>query len=207
LHRSAAVVGELAVAYMSGMKAAGMAATAKHFPGHGAVVADSHHDLPIDRRALIDMDQDLAPYRLLIANGLPAVMVAHVLYPDIDSVPASASERWIRGLLRTEMRFQGVVFADDLSMAGAASVGGIVERAERALAAGCDVLPVCNHRPSVELLLDGFKAPVDPASALRRVRLRGKPGPDPEALRASPAWQAAQQALARTEAPPDLRLA
>jgi beta-N-acetylhexosaminidase len=207
LHRSAAVVGELAVAYMAGMKAAGMAATAKHFPGHGAVVADSHHDLPIDRRALIDMDQDLAPYRLLIANGLPAVMVAHVLYPDIDSVPASASTRWIRGLLRTEMRFQGVVFADDLSMAGAASVGGIVERAERALAAGCDVLPVCNHRPSVELLLDGFKAPADPASALRRVRLRGKPSPDPQALRASSLWQAAQQALARTEAPPDLRLA
>ncbi len=207
LHRSAAVVGELAVAYMAGMKAAGMAATAKHFPGHGAVVADSHHDLPIDRRALIDMDQDLAPYRLLIANGLPAVMVAHVLYPEIDSVPASASARWIRGLLRTEMRFQGVVFADDLSMAGAASVGGIVERAERALAAGCDVLPVCNHRPSVELLLDGFKAPADPASALRRVRLRGKPSPDPQALRASSLWQAAQQALARTETPPDLRLA
>jgi beta-N-acetylhexosaminidase len=105
------------------------------------------------------------------------------------------------------MRFQGVVFADDLSMAGAASVGGIVERAERALAAGCDVLPVCNHRPSVELLLDGFKAPADPASALRRVRLRGKPSPDPQALRASSLWQAAQQALARTEAPPDLRLA
>ncbi|MBU3671297.1 MAG: beta-N-acetylhexosaminidase [Sinobacteraceae bacterium] len=207
LHRSAAVVGELAVAYMGGMKAAGMAATAKHFPGHGAVVADSHHDLPVDRRALIDMDQDLAPYRLLIANGLPAVMVAHVLYSDVDSVPASASVRWIRGLLRTEMRFQGVVFADDLSMAGAASVGGIIERAERALAAGCDVLPVCNHRPSVELLLDGFKAMADPASALRLVRLRGKHAPDAAALRASAAWQAAQQALARTVNPPDLRLA
>ena len=206
-HARPAVVAELAVAYQSGMRAAGMAATAKHFPGHGAVVADSHHALPVDRRTLVDLEPDIAPYRLLIANGLAGVMVAHVLYPEVDEVPASASARWIRGVLRGELGFQGVVFADDLSMAGAASVGGIVERATRALEAGCDVLPVCNHRPSVTALLDGWQAAPDPVAALRRVRLRGRAHPGPDELRASARWQGAQAALARCAEPPDLRLA
>ncbi|MFM8845545.1 MAG: beta-N-acetylhexosaminidase, partial [Gammaproteobacteria bacterium] len=207
LHANPEVVGALAVAYMHGMRSAGMVSTAKHFPGHGAVVADSHHALPVDRRSLADLDPDIAPYRLLIANGLAGVMVAHVLYPEIDAVPASASQRWIRGYLRNELRFQGVVFADDLSMAGAAAVGGIVERAEKALAAGCDVLPVCNHRDSVIALLDGFQPPVDAAAALRRVRLRGRGQWTAESLRESAEWQAAKGALERCLAPPDLRLA
>ncbi|MEY3466014.1 MAG: hypothetical protein RL603_1613, partial [Pseudomonadota bacterium] len=205
-HARTAVVGELAVAYMHGMRDAGMVATAKHFPGHGAVVADSHHALPVDRRELVDMDQDLAPYRLLLANGLAGVMVAHVLYPQVDSVPASASVRWIRDYLRGELRFQGVVFADDLSMAGAAAIGDIVERAQRALAAGCDVLPVCNHRPSVLALLDGLKVAPDAAAALRRVRLRGKPSVDPTTLRAGARWQSAAALLERCLSPPELRL-
>lgn len=206
-HSHAGVVGELAVAYMHGMRAAGMVATAKHFPGHGAVVADSHHALPIDRRALVDLEPDIRPYRVLIDNGLAGVMVAHVLYPQIDDVPASASRRWIRGYLRGELRFQGVVFADDLSMAGAASVGGIIERADRALEAGCDVLPVCNHRESVVTLLEGWKPAADAAAALRRVRLRGKgPGPTGQ-LRQSAEWNAAQGALERCASPPDLKLA
>jgi beta-N-acetylhexosaminidase len=206
LHPRSAVVGELAVAYMHGMRAAGMVATAKHFPGHGAVVADSHHALPVDRRSLADLEPDIAPYRLLIANGLAGVMVAHVLYPEIDDVPASASRRWISGLLRNELLFQGVVFADDLSMAGAATVGGIVERAEIALAAGCDVLPVCNHRDSVIALLEGWRPATDAASALRRVRLRGRGTRSREQLRASPEWLAAQGMLERCMAAPDLRL-
>jgi beta-N-acetylhexosaminidase len=206
LHARAAVVGQLAVAYMHGMRDAGMAATAKHFPGHGAVVADSHHALPVDRRALVDMEPDLAPYRLLIQNGLPGVMVAHVAYPAVDDVPASISSRWIRGVLRGQMRFQGVVFADDMSMAGAASVGGIVERATRALAAGCDVLPVCNHRPSVLALLDGLQHRPDPASALRLVRLRGKGQHTRAELLASTAWQQCRDALERCMKPPALSL-
>jgi beta-N-acetylhexosaminidase len=207
LHARAGAVGELAVAYMHGMRSAGMVATAKHFPGHGAVVADSHHALPVDRRTLVDLEADIAPYRVLIDNGLAGVMVAHVLYPEIDEVPASASRRWIRGYLRNELRFQGVVFADDLSMAGAAAVGGIVERAERALAAGCDVLPVCNHRESVIAVLDGFRPEPDAAAALRRVRLRGRGQFSVEGLRASAEWQSAQLALERCATPPDLRLA
>lgn len=206
LHAKAEVVGELAVAYMHGMRNAGMVATAKHFPGHGAVVADSHHALPVDRRSWVDMSEDIAPYRVLIANGLAGIMVAHVLYPEVDSVPASASARWIRRILREELHFEGVVFADDLSMAGAAAVGGIVERCERALAAGCDVLPVCNHRESALAVLDGLKAKVDPAAALRRVRLRGKAGMTPENLRLSPEWLSAQRALQQCLERPELRL-
>ncbi|HTP39770.1 MAG TPA: beta-N-acetylhexosaminidase [Steroidobacteraceae bacterium] len=205
-HARAAAVGELAVAYMHGMRDAGMAATAKHFPGHGAVVADSHVALPVDRRELVDMEQDLAPYRLLIANGLPAVMVAHVLYPAVDPVPASFSRRWIGGILRRELRFAGVVFADDLSMAGAEAVGGVVERAERALAAGCDVLPICNARASAIRVLDELAVPADPASKLRLVRLRGRRQPGLEALRASAAWAEGQQWLARSTATPELKL-
>ena len=149
------------------------------------------------------MDADLAPYRLLIDNGLPSIMVAHVSYPAIDEVPASASDRWIRGVLRGQLRFQGVVFADDMSMAGAASIGGIVERAERALAAGCDVLPVCNDRAGVVALLYGLQ---HTASALRLVRLRGKGQLTREELLASPTWRQCRDALERCRQPPALRL-
>jgi beta-N-acetylhexosaminidase len=204
-HARAAIVSQLAIAYMHGMRDAGMAATAKHYPGHGAVVADSHHALPVDRRRLVDIDEDLLPYRRLIANGLPAVMVAHVLYPAVDDVPASFSRRWIGGLLRQELGFAGLVFADDLTMAGAAAAGDLVQRAQRALAAGCDVLPVCNDRPGVERLLDQLKATADPVSQLRLVRMRGRKQLRFENLTASAAWQSAREWLARSAAsPPEL---
>jgi beta-N-acetylhexosaminidase len=204
-HARAQIVSSLAIAYMHGMRDAGMAATAKHFPGHGAVVADSHHALPVDRRELVDMDEDLQPYRRLIDNALPAVMVAHVLYPAVDDVPASFSRRWIQGVLRQQLGFAGLVFADDLTMAGAASVGDLVERARRALAAGCDILPVCNDRPGAERLLDTIGVSIDPASQLRLVRMRGRKQLDFETLTASEAWQSARQWLARSAAaPPEL---
>lgn len=205
-HSKAGPVGQLAVAYMHGMRDAGMAATIKHFPGHGAVVADSHLALPVDRRTLADLSEDLAPYRLLISNSVPAVMVAHVLFPEIDDAPASLSSRWIRGVLREELRFKGAVFSDDLSMAGAAVGGDIVTRAQRALAAGCDVLPVCNERESVLTLLDKLTVEPEPASQLRIVRMRGREGMPRQELMASAAWQQSQQSLARSAAPPALRL-
>jgi beta-N-acetylhexosaminidase len=201
-HAQAPAVAQLAIAYAHGMRDAGMAATAKHYPGHGAVVADSHVALPVDRRQLVDMEQDLLPYRRLIANGLPAVMVAHVLYPAVDSVPASFSRRWIEGLLRTELQFGGLVFADDLTMGGAATVGDLVQRALRAQAAGCDVLPVCNDRPGVERLLERLKLEIDPASQLRLVRMRGRRHDSFETLSASAAWQSAREWLLRSASPP-----
>jgi len=204
-HARASVVATLAVAYMHGMRDAGMAATAKHYPGHGAVVADSHLALPVDRRELIDMDEDLQPYRRLIANGLPAVMVAHVLFPAVDSVPASFSQRWVAQELRHGLQFGGLVFADDLTMAGAAAAGDLPARAARALAAGGDVLPVCNDRPGVLRLLDELEPRIDPASQLRLIRMRGRRQPGFETLEASAAWRGAREWLQRSAAKPELR--
>lgn len=206
-HSDPQAVGQLAVAYMHGMRDAGMAATAKHFPGHGAVVADSHLTLPVDRRALADLTGELAPYRRLIGNGLPAVMAAHVLFPAVDPAPASLSGRWIRDVLRGELGFQGVVFADDLSMGGAAAAyGDILTRARQALAAGCDMLPVCNSRASVIELVEHLEAEPAPASRLRLVRLHGRAAPAREELLGSDEWQRARAALAAIDAAPPLTL-
>jgi beta-N-acetylhexosaminidase len=194
------------VAYMLGMRAAGMAATAKHFPGHGAVVADSHVALPVDRRELADLAEDLTPYRRLIANGLPGVMVAHILLPAEDAAPASLSARWIRGVLRTDLNFQGAVFTDDLSMGAVAAGGDIVERCQRALEAGCDMLLVCNDPASRSQALAGLAISPDPASQLRLVRMRGRERMTPAQLRAAEPWSAAQQLLTRLAAAPALSL-
>ncbi|MGC2031965.1 MAG: beta-N-acetylhexosaminidase, partial [Steroidobacteraceae bacterium] len=153
-HSDPDAVAALAVATLSGMREAGMAAVAKHFPGHGAVVADSHVALPVDRRDYADLEPDIRPYRPLIDNNLAAIMAAHVVFPAVDALPASLSRRWITDILRGELKFHGCVFADDLTMAGAAAFGDVLARAELAFAAGCDVLPICNDRHSVELVLD-----------------------------------------------------
>jgi beta-N-acetylhexosaminidase len=206
-HKRSEVVGQLAVAYMHGMRDAGMAATAKHFPGHGAVTADSHHVLPVDRRELVDMSDDLAPFRRLIANGVPAVMVAHIVFPALDTAPASLSSSWIRDVLRGELGFQGVVFADDLSMGGAAAAyGDVVTRCQTALTAGCDMLPVCNNRASVIALLDGLKVEPQPASRLRLVRMHGRERMSREALEATPEWARSQELLTRFATTPALEL-
>jgi beta-N-acetylhexosaminidase len=205
-HSKPDIVAQLALAYMAGMKDAGMAATAKHFPGHGAVVADSHKSLPVDRREWNQLGDELLPYRRLIANGIPGVMVAHILFPAVDAAPASLSRRWIQNALRQEMRFEGAIFTDDLSMGGAAEFGDIVARADAALAAGCDVLPVCNDRASVTKLLDELEFEVEPAAHLRLVRMRGRQAPDREELYAGGAWRSASDLLARATAAPKLSL-
>jgi len=205
-HARADAVAQLAVAYAHGMREAGMAATAKHFPGHGAVRTDSHRSLPVDRRGLADLTDDLTPYRRLIDNGLPAVMAAHVQFPAVDERPASLSKRWIGGVLRGELRFQGAVFTDDLSMGGAAASGDIVDRAELALAAGCDVLPVCNDRAAVVSLLDDLDTEPEPASQVRIVRMRGRDGLAWNDLTRSPEWREARDALARSAAAPSFTL-
>jgi len=205
-HAKPEAVAQLALAYMAGMKDAGMAATAKHFPGHGAVVADSHQSLPVDRRDWQGLADDVLPYRRLIANGLPGIMVAHVMFPAEDSAPASLSRRWIQNALREELRFEGAVFTDDLSMGGAAEFGDIVARARAALAAGCDILPVCNDRASVAKLLDELDHEIQPSSHLRLVRMRGKAAPEPGELYAGETWRASRELLARSAAPPALKL-
>jgi beta-N-acetylhexosaminidase len=205
-HAQAAVVSQLAVAYMHGMRDAGMAATAKHFPGHGAVVADSHVAFPVDRRRLVDMDEDLMPYRRLIANGLPAVLAAHVIYPDVDDAPASASTKWINGVLRGELGFKGAVFTDDMSMKGATAAGDVVTRSRRALDAGSDMVLICNDRPGAVQVIDKLDVEPAPASQLRLVRMRGRDGGSPEELYASAEWQQSRELLARVSVPPALSL-
>ncbi|MBP9590443.1 MAG: beta-N-acetylhexosaminidase [Steroidobacteraceae bacterium] len=205
-HRDPEVVSRLAVACIQGMRAAGMAATAKHFPGHGAVVVDSHKALPVDRRPLEALGEDLLPYRRLIANGLASVMVAHVLFPEVDAAPAGFSRRWIQQELRWSLGFTGAVFSDDLSMGGAAFAGTATERARRALAAGCDVLPLCNDRPAVLAALDELAGVADPLSQVRLARLHGRPMPDRGALMQSARWHECRGAVDHCRDAPSLQL-
>ena len=205
-HRDPEVVSRLAVACIQGMRAAGMAATAKHFPGHGAVVVDSHKALPVDRRPLEALGEDLLPYRRLIANGLASVMVAHVLFPEVDAAPAGFSRRWIQQELRWSLGFTGAVFSDDLSMGGAAFAGTATERARRALAAGCDVLPLCNDRPAVFAALDELAGVADPLSQVRLARLHGRSMPDRGALMQSARWHECRGAVDHCRDAPSLQL-
>jgi beta-N-acetylhexosaminidase len=201
-------VAALAVAAMSGMREAGMAAIAKHFPGHGAVVADSHVALPVDRREFADLEPDIRPYRPLIDNNLPGIMAAHVVFPAVDALPASLSKRWITGVLRGELGFHGCVFADDLTMAGAAAFGDVMARVELSLDAGCDVLPICNDRHSVELVLGRFGANANAGSAAsqaRLVRMRAR-GEAPADLHANPHWQKTEARIASLSVIPPLVL-
>jgi beta-N-acetylhexosaminidase len=205
-HRDPGIVASLAVSCVQGMRAAGMAATAKHFPGHGAVVADSHRSLPVDRRPFADLGEDLLPYRRLIANGLAAVMIAHVQFPDVDAAPAGFSRRWIQDELRWKLGFTGAVFSDDLSMGGAAFAGSPTERARLALAAGCDALPLCNDRAAVLTVLEELAGESDPLSQVRLVRLHGHPAPDRAVLAASPRWAECRAAVDQCREAPELRL-
>jgi beta-N-acetylhexosaminidase len=205
-HRDPEAVSRLAVSCLQGMKAAGMASTAKHFPGHGAVVADSHKTLPVDRRPRVELEGEFQPYRALIANGLASVMVAHVLFPAVDEAPAGFSRRWIQQELRWGLGFTGAVFSDDLSMGGAAFAGSLTERARRALAAGCDLLPLCNDRAAVLAVLDELGGESDPLSQVRLARLHGRPMPDRLALQQAPRWLECRAAVDHCRDAPQLQL-
>ncbi len=174
-HTDPEAVAELAHAYMRGMTRAGMAATGKHFPGHGAVAADSHLALPIDERPLADiLAEDVLPFERMIHYGLAGIMPAHVVYPKVDSQPAGFSRRWLKEILRGQLGFQGVIFSDDLSMEGAKQAGNVVARAKAALSAGCDMVLVCNDTAATDALLDGLGPHDDPVASLRLVRLHGR---------------------------------
>ena len=204
-HQRSAVVGtrafesdplraaQLAGAFIKGLRAAGMAATGKHFPGHGWAEADSHVAIPTDERSLEQIRaSDLVPFVSLIGQ-LDAVMPAHVIYPQVDANPAGFSRRWLQEILRGELGFKGVIFSDDLSMAGAHVVGDAAERIEAALHAGCDMGLVCNDRGSAELALSRLQQlRVQPPQGLQAMRRRAFPGTE---YRQNPRWLSALGAL------------
>lgn len=185
-------VGRLAGAWMLGAREAGMISVGKHFPGHGAVTADSHLDLPVDPRPFDDLaNADLRPFARLIDNGLEAIMPAHVVYAACAPEPAGFSPYWLRRVLREGMHFQGVIFSDDLSMAAAESAGGYAERARAALDAGCDMVLVCNNPDGADAVLHALDGYHDPVAQSRMARLHGRPAPSLTRLRELPRWQRA----------------
>jgi beta-N-acetylhexosaminidase len=206
-HQSAEVVGELGRSWILGMRRAGMAATAKHFPGHGAVRGDSHRILPVDGRSLADIHRhDIRPFERLIRLELAAVMMAHVVYPVVNALPASFSKRWVERELRRRLGFEGVVFCDDLSMRGAAGAGDYVKRALAALDAGCDMLPVCNSRSGVISIIQALVDYRNPVSQWRLSRLHGRQEFTLKELHASREWREARTAIEHHYAGRDFKL-
>lgn len=186
-HREPEKVARLGQAWIRGMREAGMAATGKHFPGHGAVREDSHTEKPRDPRRLADLLlADMLPFERLIAQGLAGIMPAHVVYATVDSKPAGYSRRWVQDILRKQLGFQGVIFSDDLCMAGAELGSCHADRAELALEAGCDMVLVCNHRAAAVEVLESLEGYSNPAAQMRLARMHARPGSvDPSRLAAA----------------------
>ncbi len=159
----------LSSAWIEGMKEAGMAATGKHFPGHGGVAADSHTELPRDERSWLELQTDLQPFEQLIDKGLlDAIMPAHVVYPALDSThTAGFSPEWLQGVLRQQFGFAGIIFSDDLSMAGAAAAGGYDQRARLAMQAGANALLACNDPDGAKQVLEAVRQASSPALSLQ----------------------------------------
>jgi beta-N-acetylhexosaminidase len=206
-HHDPEAVADLAHAYVSGMQKAGMEAVGKHFPGHGGIAADSHLELPVDPRAYDDLaGADLLAFERMIHYGLAALMPAHVLYPQVDDRPAGFSARWLKNILRGGLEFQGVIFSDDLDMAGAREAGAPPERARAALAAGCDMVLACNDRRAAVAILDNLRHPLDPVGQLRLIRLHGRGHLTVERLRRDPVWQRATHLVRDYDAFPLLEM-
>ena len=174
-HRNPESIAHLANAWIRGMRRAGMEAVGKHFPGHGSVEGDSHHVMPFDRRSFDQIEAlDLVPFRRVIDTHLAGIMMAHVIYDQVDAQAAGYSRYWIETVLRGQLEFEGIVFSDDLSMSGAESVSGYTQRARQALDAGCDILLVCNNPEGADEVLESLSGYSNPATQMRMVRLHGR---------------------------------
>ena len=155
-----------AAAFIEGMQDAGMASTGKHFPGHGGVIADSHLEAPVDNRSWDQLKRhDLMPFQSL-AKTLSGIMPAHITFPSIDPDSVGFSVFWLKEVLKEQLGFSGVIFSDDLSMKAADIVGSYVDKAKAALAAGCDMILVCNDRKGAREVLSYMEYQQIPMSAL-----------------------------------------
>ena len=151
--------------FIEGMAEAGMAATGKHFPGHGGVTADSHLEIPYDSRSLEQLqDRDLLPFKAL-SHKLQGIMPAHIVFPEVDDKAVGFSSYWLQNILRQELAFDGVIFSDDLSMKGADQMGSYTDKADAALRAGCDMVLVCNNRQGALEVLDFLQASTELVSS------------------------------------------
>ena len=178
-HSDPQAIAELAHSLLLGLRQGGMHSVGKHFPGHGFVSADSHLDIPVDEREFVDIELcDLVPFRQMVDYGMTAVMPAHIIYPKVDSRPAGFSPVWLKSILRGQLGFDGVIFSDDLSMEGATVAGNIVQRAEAALNAGCDMVLVCNKSASADELLQGLHWEMPVTSKARLAQMRGRAHPE-----------------------------
>ncbi|MCB1559580.1 MAG: beta-N-acetylhexosaminidase [Xanthomonadales bacterium] len=194
-HESADACAELGITYIEGMHEAGMAATLKHYPGHGSVLEDTHVDFADDDRPLEAIRElDLKPFVAGIAAGAEAVMMAHVRYPQVDAQPAGYSPRWIIELLRDELGFDGIVISDDIGMAAATGMGDVAARVQGHLDAGCDLVLAC----APDLVPDALAACANRPAGDRDpvAMLQGRGEHDWRRLIANPRWQAAVERLA-----------
>lgn len=174
-HNDVYAVSALASRFMIGLRKGGMESVGKHFPGHGTVVADSHFDCPIDYRYENDIQlADIVPFQRLVDHGIAGMMSAHVIYEHVDKKPASFSRYWLTRVLREQLRFEGVIFSDDLSMQGAHVVGDIQERLKAALDAGSDMVLICNRPEDIPCALEQLENYNNPSSQLRLARFHGK---------------------------------
>lgn len=202
-HGDPRVVAMLAQHLCHGLALAGMSNCGKHFPGHGWAEADSHTHIPSDERGLdAIVGTDAAPYGWL-GIGLDSVMPAHVVYPQVDSLPAGFSPRWIGGVLRGQMGFTGAVFSDDLTMEGARVCGSVEDCAQTAIGAGCDFVLVCNDPAAADRVLGSLRWQRTRAfdERLARLQPRGE-APDVDALAASAVYQAARVEVLALQATP-----
>ena len=151
------IVIECARAFIFGMNEAGMACVGKHFPGHGSISEDSHLEKPIDRRALNEIEKkDLIPFKELI-NNLDGIMTAHILFPDVDERITTFSKIWIKQILKEQMKFEGMIFSDDLSMEGTNEFKSFYDKTKNAIISGCEMVLICNNREGAKDALKYFE--------------------------------------------------
>lgn len=206
-HRQAEDAANMARYYMKGMREAGMSAVGKHFPGHGAVVEDSHLAIPVDERRFEDIQMDdLIAFQRLIEHSLPAIMPAHVIYPKIDKLPAGFSPVWLKQILRQQLNFKGTIFSDDLSMAGAEVMGDYLARTEAALDAGCDMVLICNQQDEAIKVIDSLQFNNNPTSSVRLMQMHGKHGIDHKELCSSARWKETVEEMHALIKTPELNL-
>ena len=206
-HRDPEAVADLAHHYLMGMGHAGMAGTGKHFPGHGAVTADSHSELPVDPRPFNELlMEDLVPFERMTGFGLQAVMSAHVRYEQVDGNIATYSSYWLQDVLRSRLGFQGLIFSDDLEMTAAAVAGDVADRVRLALQSGCDMALVCQTREAMNSVLDAGLEWRNPVTQLRLARMHGQGGIERKHLHQDPQWQEAVRQLGGLDEPHTLDL-